>query len=172
MSRPDFKIAWDAALRIYDPDNPGAKVANVIGGKIAFNINNPVESERWTNTCTVRMSYILNESGLLLPHVTGETVSGAEGRWYFFRVHNLIDYLERSWGRPDIVVNDPPSGGGELAGKKGIVLFKVSGWKDATGHATLWNGDRCYDHCYFNKEDTYYHTDSANYWTLPYDEHA
>lgn len=28
----------------------------------------------------------------------------------------------------------------KLSGKKGIIVFEVSGWDDATGHADLWDG--------------------------------
>lgn len=66
-----------------------------------------------------------------------------------------------------MIVTYPPSGGGPLIGKKGIILFVVSGWPDATGHATLWNGSACYDHCYFNEPGARYKTDKANFWSLP-----
>lgn len=33
-------------------------------------------------------------------------------------------------------------------GLKGILVFGVQ-WSDASGHATLWDGIRCSDHCYF-----------------------
>jgi hypothetical protein len=60
----------------------------------------------------------------------------------------------------------PPPGGGDLAGKNGVILFEVSGWSDAAGHATLWNGTTCYDHCYFNEPGATYATDKANFWSL------
>jgi hypothetical protein len=60
-----------------------------------------------------------------------------------------------------------PPNGGELSGKKGVVLFEVRGWDDAAGHATLWNGRQCYDHCYFNEPGANYRTDRASFWVLP-----
>ncbi|WP_249744299.1 T6SS effector amidase Tae4 family protein [Serratia marcescens] len=48
--------------------------------------------------------------------------------------------MTKIWGKPDLRVKFPPPGGGELAGKKGIILFEIAGWSDAGGHATLWNG--------------------------------
>ncbi|MBI6717193.1 T6SS effector amidase Tae4 family protein, partial [Pseudomonas syringae] len=50
--------------------------------------------------------------------------------------------------------------------KKGIILFEISGWTDAKGHATLFDGNLCYDHCYFNEPDVNYRTDTANFWSL------
>jgi hypothetical protein len=35
LQRPKFAAAWAASYRIYDPANPGEKVAQVIGGAVA-----------------------------------------------------------------------------------------------------------------------------------------
>jgi len=161
--RPSFTVAWAAAQRIYDALDPGAKVASVIGGKVAANI---APAGTWTNTCAVRISYILNESGVSIPYAMGKTVSGADKRWYFHYVRDVIAFLRQQWGKPDLVTAYPPSGGGALAGKNGVVLFEVSGWSDAAGHATLFNGTVCYDHCYFNEPGATYRTDRANFWEL------
>ncbi|WP_199272351.1 type VI secretion system amidase effector protein Tae4 [Paraburkholderia acidisoli] len=152
-------------MRIYDPADPGKKVAEVIGGNVAKNINSPEVATRWSNTCAVRMSYILNEAGLAIPAMTGKTVSGADKRQYFFRVKDLIVFLKHRWGQAEVVAY-PPSGGGTLAEKKGVILFEVSGWSDAAGHATLFDGKSCYDHCYFNEPEVKYRTDRANFWSL------
>jgi len=141
-------------------------VASVIGGRVADNINNPNPEQRWNNTCAVRMSYILNHSGLVIPKISGQTVSGADHRQYFYRVRDLIAFLKQRWGNPE-TVNYPPSGGGTLAGKKGLILFEISGWSDAQGHATLFNGNACYDECYFNEPEANYSTTRANFWSLP-----
>jgi len=164
---PSFNAAWAAAQKIYVAGSldPSVKVAEVIGGNVAKNINNPNPEQRWSNTCAVRMSYILNYSGLLIPAISGQTVSGADHKRYFYRVRNLITFLRQQWGNPEIV-SYPPSGGGTLAGKKGLILFEVSGWSDAQGHATLFNGSICYDHCYFNEPGANYRTDQANFWDL------
>lgn len=165
MPRPSFIAAWAASQRIYDPVNSGAKVAGVIGGTVEKNINNLTTAQRWNNTCAVRMSYILGEAGLMIPNIHGQTVSGADGRKYFFRVRDLIGFLKQRWGKAEIV-KYPASGGGALVGKKGVILFEVSGWSDAHGHATLFNGQSCYDHCYFNELEAKYRTDRANFWGL------
>lgn len=167
MNRPSFTVAWAASQRIYDPSNPTQKVAQIVGGKVASNILPEGQQGKWKNTCAVRMSYILNNSGLTIPYTPGKTVSGADKNWYFFYVQDVIHFLKQSWGKPDLIAAYPPSNGGELSKKKGIVMFEVTGWGDATGHATLWNGTQCYDHCYFNGPNTNYRTTSANFWSLP-----
>ncbi len=166
MKRPPFSAAWMASLRIYDAKDPGGKIASVIGGNVEKNIRDPEIQQRWTNTCAVRMSYILNVSGTPIPRIPGQTVTGGDKHQYFFRVRNLISFLQRKWGNPEIV-KYPPYGGGALAGRQGVILFEVSGWADAAGHATLYNGSRCYDHCYFNEPGVNYRTDRANFWSLP-----
>jgi hypothetical protein len=162
--RPHFAAAWAAAMQIYGPANPAKKVAEVIGGKVALNI---APNGTWTNTCAVRISYILNQTGVMIPYVSHKTVSGAKHCWYFHYVRDVIAFLKQRWGEPDLIVKYPPDGGGELAGEKGLVLFEVSGWMDAAGHATLWNDALCYDHCYFNEPGARYHTTRANFWRLP-----
>lgn len=164
--RPDFITAWAAALHIYNPHNSAAKVAELIGGYVKENINNPNPRQRWSNTCAVRMSYILNYSGVIIPAIRGQTVSGGDNKQYFFRVRDLIVFLNQKWGPPEIV-KYPPSRGGRLAGRKGLILFEISGWSDAAGHATLFNGITCYDHCYFNEPEASYRSERANFWSLP-----
>lgn len=153
-------------MRIYDANNSAKKVADTIGGNVAINANNPNPKQRWDNTCAVRMSYIFNQSGFPIPRIPGQTVTGGDHKQYFYRVRDLIAYLRRQWGEPEVVTY-PPSGGGPLATKKGIILFEVQGWQDAEGHATIWNGSGCYDHCYFNEPGATYRTEQANFWSLP-----
>ncbi|WP_269437205.1 hypothetical protein [Ralstonia solanacearum] len=40
---------------------------------------------------------------MTIPSLPGQTVSGADKRQYFFRVRNLIAFLEQRWGKPEIV---------------------------------------------------------------------
>ena len=163
LTKPAFVVAWMASQRIYSAANPGEKVAQVVGGEVAANIHD--KKHPWKNTCAVRMSYILNQSGLFVPATPGKTKKGADHRNYFYRVTDVITFLNHRWGAPEVVAY-PPSGGGALAGKKGIILFEVHGWTDAVGHATLFNGTTCYDHCYFNEPGVTYHTTKANFWAL------
>lgn len=163
MLKPSFAMAWAASQRIYSPANSSEKVAQVVGGDIAARIW--AKKHPWKNTCAVRMSYILNKSGLIIPPIPRKTMKGSDHLNYFYKVKDVIAFLKIRWGKPEVVVY-PPSGGGALAGKKGIILFEVHGWTDATGHATLFNGKACYDHCYFNELGVTYRTSKANFWVL------
>lgn len=165
MTRPSFHAAWAAAKRIYDPSNSSQRVANVIGGMVKRNILHPDPRQRWQNTCAIRISYVLNQTGTRIPFIKADTVSGADGSWYFYRIEKVLDYLKQRWGRPEVVAY-PPSDGGAVAGQRGLVIFEISGWTDASGHATLWDGSGCYDSCYFNRPGASYRTPRANFWGL------
>ncbi|WP_235812021.1 T6SS effector amidase Tae4 family protein, partial [Pseudomonas savastanoi] len=103
MARPFFTAAWAASQNIYDPVAPEKRVAEVIGGLVAQNINNPDPLQRWENTCAVRISYLLNYAGSAVPRVLGETVTGGDKKQYFYRIENLIAFLKDNWGKPEIV---------------------------------------------------------------------
>lgn len=90
MTRPTFAAVWSASLRIYDPSNPAEKVAQVIGGKVAAHIHD--KKHPWKNTCAVRMSYILNQSGVVIP-VLPATEKGGSNQNYFYRVKDVISFL-------------------------------------------------------------------------------
>jgi hypothetical protein len=85
----------------------------------------------------VRLSYALNNSGCKIPYVKGKTVSGADGDWYFYRLADLAAFLQSQWGPPEAL--SPDAWKTALAGQSGIVLYQIQ-WADATGHASLWNG--------------------------------
>lgn len=164
--RPLFDTAWKVSKKIYNPNDTEEerldRVALTIGGRVKFNIKDVKEEQKWKNTCAVRMSYILNYSGLKIKNNGTNTVSGADKNWYYYRVDKLINFLELQWGKPEIVKYPT------VQNRKGIILFQVSGWSNATGHATLFDGKSCYDHCYFNENEpeARYITKQANFWEL------
>jgi hypothetical protein len=91
------------------------------------------------NSCPLRMSRALNKNGFdinpnLLPNA--EYWTGAGGKSYMMRVADMQKYLTIVLGQPDIA---------KVRGKN------VSGWHDATGHMTLFNGNTCAHDCYFSK---------------------
>lgn len=66
----------------------------------------------------------------------------------------MINYLNYIFAKPDQTFFNPQQS--NLSNKKGIIVFDVSGWSDASGHATLWNGVTCSDSCYFDKANKAY----------------
>jgi hypothetical protein len=124
-------------------DGTVAAVGNLIGGKVKANI----DAQIFANACALRMSYVLNRTGVLIHPHTNQTVSGADHLHYYFRVKDLIAFLRHTFGKPDAVLSG--SSTTDLTSKKGLLVFEVVVWHDATGHATLWDGVSCSDHCYF-----------------------
>lgn len=130
---PTFQELWDNY-----PMNSGAylndKIWNAVGGKVKQNHDsNPAA---FANSCTIRMSKAFNDAGYNIPFMKGQTISGADGNWYYYRVKNFDTYVTGLLGAPDITGTDISS----FQGQKGIIEFQVTGWGDASGHFTLWDG--------------------------------
>jgi Type VI secretion system (T6SS), amidase effector protein 4 len=134
---PDFAALWDAYPR-GTPDDAKAS----IGG--ALNL-------AWvTNTCAIRVSHALLESGFNITDGPGITTArGGNGKRYIFRVADLETYLNGTVGPPTTKVASPSAR--LVAGQRGIIQFAVSGWSDATGHFDLWNGSECAGSEYFSE---------------------
>jgi hypothetical protein len=91
----------------------------------------------------------LNYSGHKVDYIPPNlNVSGSDGNWYIYRIKELIKYLGSKFGDPDIVVENEPYQK-SFSNKKGIIVFEVDAWSDASGHANLWDGVTCSDKCYF-----------------------
>jgi hypothetical protein len=142
---PGFDKMWNAF-----PKGTAAEVKKAIGGKVNYD---------WiTNTCAIRMSRVLNYTGHDVPKTTvkkGEktnylTVTGADKKWYYYRISNLRPFVEKKFGPPDHTFK-PPYDMKALSKHKGIILFDVDVWDDATGHYTLWDGKSCADKCFFKE---------------------
>lgn len=121
--------------------------------------NNPA----FQNTCAMRVSMALNANpghgiqrrvGLL-------TVRGVDGMRYAVRVKELKNYMKIRYSLPHKTLNATPMGvinNAPILGLQGIVAFDVTGWGDASGHFTLWDGKKLlYDggHDYFNLYDKF-----------------
>ena len=132
-----------------------SRVFKEIGGVVAQNYK-PGRS-----ACALRLSKALNYSGYEIPFIEGQTGSGSDGRWYFYRVLDLGEYLVEEFGPPDLT-RYLPEGVKALEGKKGIVYFRYCEFRyvDAYGHVDLFDGDsctrRCPRHCY-----------DVQFWEMP-----
>ncbi len=147
MHRPQFQTMWQQFSIIYG-DGSLSSVGRKIGGKVEENIELGIRDPKagFTNACAIRMSYSLNHSGVTITKGAWDTVSGKDRNQYLYRVSSLLKYLQFAFGKPDKTVKHPNPN--DFSNDKGILVFGVQ-WSDATGHATLWDGARCSDHCYF-----------------------
>jgi hypothetical protein len=125
---PDGRTMWQG----YPADDAATVKQNIGGG---------VDASWITNTCVVRLSAALNAAGDPIPssHPGLATVAGADGKHYALRVSEIRKYLEQVYGPPTYVYAGPGARAA-LAGKKGIILFEVASFANATGHVDMWNG--------------------------------
>lgn len=170
IKRPKFSDLWDA----YKEVNIGFKeVYKLIGGTpYALHLEKP---NAYTNACALRMSRSFNygkfpvKRGTLIPNPNDiKRLKGSDGLAYIFRVKDIMRYIELSFGKPEYSIKTNGNNiKNQFLGKQGIIIFKVKGWGDATGHVTLWDGIECSDgHCYFTHSQASVETTEILLWEL------
>lgn len=132
------------------------------------------------------MSYALNRNGIILTATKGSIKSdNPKDKYdYWFRVKELSDFLIKRFGKGDfervMIENNYIARKTEanfyildkIKGKKGIIVFEVTGWRNATGHFTLWDGGKLLyapSHDNPNIEDYYFwfsKTSKVIFWEL------
>lgn len=120
------------------------EVGNLIGGHVKLNIDN----KTFENACAIRLSYAFNYSGITVPKSGyGETSSGADKKWYIYRVADIIKFVKAKIG------GTPMKGktAADFKGHKGVIIFTDCGWSDATGHVDLYDGTNVLGHDYSSR---------------------
>ena len=162
IKRPKFDEVW----RHYPVGKPAGEVYQTVGGN-AYELykENPTG---YANACALRLSRAFNYGGLTITSsATGYKVKGGDGKSYLLRVKDMIAFVKANFGAPDKKV--VPKGldkTHDFIGKRGVLIFTVSGWGDASGHVTLWNGGDCGDHCYFIHDQPDVSTSEILFWEL------
>ena len=113
------------------------------------------------------MSYVLNHTGIPIPAAGYHVVSGADRRWYMYRVPEMMAFLRQQLGAPDATAERPTPK--DFAGRKGVIVVKGRGWSNAVGHVTLWDGAICSDSCHLmaDPDNCPFVPDTAALWVLP-----
>ncbi|ASK53665.1 hypothetical protein CEQ48_02375 [Vibrio tarriae] len=161
IKRPRFSDLWSAYLEV--GFKPAPEVYELVGGR-AFELYES-DNTSYANACALRMSRGFNYGGFLIPGGTIiETypiyrVRGADNKVYILRVKDLIKYIEFNWGKPEYDMS--PSDISAISGKKGLIIIEVSGWGDASGHVTLWNGSSTGDGSRYQELGYYEHYNGA-----------
>jgi hypothetical protein len=148
------------------PNLPAGDVYKVVGGEAyALYQENP---QGYANACALRLSRAFNYSCMPIARSTaGYKVKGADDKQYLLRVRDMIGFVKSNFGEPEKSV--APAGkdvASDFNGLKGILIFSVTGWGDATGHVTLWNGADCGDSCYFVHDQPRVSTTLIQFWEL------
>jgi hypothetical protein len=128
-------------------------------------IKGEIQSPNFTNTCVIRMSRAFNyaNSGKLFDIPSNFhgmlTVKGGDKLNYALRVSEFNAFLQHQYSKPTMVLKrkDGEYDLKSIQGVRGIIKFDVSGWSDASGHFTFWDGSSCVycgDHNYFAMKQT------------------
>jgi len=154
--------SFDLLLRNYPDDDDPEAVKQQIGGHV---------NAAWiTNTCAVRLSRALNYSGFPLPgNFAGmQVVSGADKKYYAYRMQELKRWLAFRLGPPTLEVKKPGTGSvdrANFAGKRGIIVFDIH-FSDASGHIDLWDG-QTFTHEHVAGKDYFALATTVALWELP-----
>ncbi len=140
------KPSWTNMLNYY-PDTTiiTEDLYKEIGGGLPENLKKDPNS--WENSCAIRMSKALNYSEAKLPKAPsqGGNIVGKDKNNYWIRVKDLKAHLIAKLTTKSQKSADVDEIGGigivdKFKEKKGIIVFDVSGWGNASGHFTLWDG--------------------------------
>jgi hypothetical protein len=120
--------------------------------------------EDWiVNTCVIRVSYAMNQIPALKIDRTVTTFSNKTMNYlahkpaatadlhYLYRVEEFAGYMLRKFGKPQVSATRGMDMRAAVAGKKGVILFVVKGWTDATGHFDLWDGQKAAHQEFFDQ---------------------
>ena len=101
------------------------------------------EPDKLGNTCAIRLSVALNESGNTIPAISG-TFKGKDNKNYFIAVSKITQYLTKKYDAPRTLSNN-------YKVKNAIIWQSNCGWTDATGHVDIiyrgQAGSHFYDQC-------------------------
>ena len=176
---PGTRPSWEILLGNYPgPDISTVELYQKIGGFLAqFDTYQKLRDSAYVNSCAFRMSFGLNHAGMKLPKRKDPhdlVVKGDDGLYYWGRVRELYDVMRFDlFGPPDLEFSLPKAKVGEtkigpsddqwqqLRNKRGIVTFHVSGWTNAFGHFTLWDGK---DLIYVGADTSHNDPQSENYY--------
>jgi len=163
--RPEFFNAWK---RFSQVNVSVPLIGKIFGAKVKQNIEIPKkENGKWTNACVIRMSYVLNRTGFHIQPDKYGAVTARDGKWYMYRVNEMVLHLRDIFGPPDIEVDHVPTSN-DFKNMRGILVVMRDGQGDARGHITLWNGSACADICYFaGDDDETFKARNAALWVLP-----
>jgi hypothetical protein len=121
--------------------------------------NNP-----YANTCSLRISRALNYNGLIVAK-SGKyyTEKGEDNRNYIVRLKDINIFLRGLFGTPDITRKGTDRDKIQaFKGQQGIITFEINGWTDASGHATMWDGNQVIYGHHINEPNFYFSPESYN----------
>lgn len=152
--RPRFSTLWKAYAEVGHKDS--VSVYQLVGGQVeAHRAEKPAA---YTNACALRLNRAFNYGGYKIPKgdIVKETpiyrLRGRDDLPYIMTVEGFFEFLKHNWKKPDYEVR--PNNLAYINDKQGVLIMVISGWGNATGHATLWNGKMTGDGSDYHRLDS------------------
>lgn len=143
-----IKKIYDIYTETIKDYNTSKKFYESLGGEIAALAK--AHPEWFINTCAARLSQALNEAGITIPYIAGQTMKGEGNKNYFLRAIDMKNYFLKIWGEPRIMLKSVH------IIKNGIVF--QDGFTNVTGHVDVFlNKESC------NGAKDYYYDKNNNY---------
>jgi hypothetical protein len=158
-------MTYSSLKASYPTTGSPKQMYNIVGGDVAKAYNDGEAKDPtnnpYANTCALRMSVALNKSGndldIKINNNKGEsmyTLTGGDKKEYALRKNDIKDYMKAKYGKADLITKSTDKDFDEqiskIQGQKGVIVFDVSGWGNATGHITIYDGNgNCGHDCYF-----------------------
>jgi hypothetical protein len=158
-------ITYSSLQTNYPTTGTPSQMYNSVGGQVAKAFNDAEAKDptnnAYANTCALRMSVALNKSGndvdTKVKNSQGKsmyTLKGGDKKDYALRKNDVKDYMKGKYGKADISTKstdkDFDAQIAKIQGQKGVIVFDVTGWGNATGHVTIYDGSgNCGHDCYF-----------------------
>ncbi|WP_223526213.1 type VI secretion system amidase effector protein Tae4 [Pseudomonas sp. BF-B-26] len=172
VKRPRFSTLWNAYAEVGHKGS--IEVYGLVGGGVeAARAEKP---DAYANACALRISRAFNYGGYKIPKGTIiqnqpiYRLSGADQLPYIMKVVDFLAFLKHNWGEPDHTLTQNNSD--FINGKKGVIVMEITGWSDASGHATLWNGSVTGDDSDYHRQDSHTYDnprvklEKINFWEL------
>lgn len=125
-----------------------------LGGDIAALAE--AHPEWFENACAARLSQALNEVGITIPYIEGQTMKGEGNKNYFLRAIDMRNYFLKLWGEPRVF---------SLPARPLNGIVYQDGLKNVTGHVDVFwdkvSGGAAYTY-YTDKEE--YKNVTTEFW--------
>ncbi len=158
--------SYSDVYRSFPKNNDGL----VMGGEDVFKmVGGEVLEYSSNNACALRLSIALNNSGYPIPEdimVNGtriRTFKGKNGNNYIISAKEMKMWITYKMGIPGI--RERKNFGSKIRGEKGILIMTPHSSREfkATGHVTIYDGNKCLDNCHYDRKDL---THSIELWPL------
>lgn len=116
------------------PTAPKPALFQSLGGQWPSLVND----KNYENTCAIRMSVALRKSGLPIPQVFKEAITG-KGLALTIKVATMRDVVRGFFGDSYWGISKVPGQPVNVPNRTGIIVYHVA-WSNATGHFDLWTG--------------------------------